>query len=117
MKQNTGINTPEIVGAILLKREVREVVNKLIDKKQQEFNVYKAALHQEEQFAKLLVESLDMPEGTAGRRVADAIVAELREAFPKEAAAADDHAKLVEGLTKTALERSETIERITKSAG
>lgn len=85
----TGITTKEIIIAILTRDSVSDAAKRLIQRKEDELSEYRKALQQEEAFSRMLTASLDMPEGTAGRRVGDAIVAELRESYPDAAEEAD----------------------------
>lgn len=84
------LTSPEIIKAILARDSVADTVKNLIRAKENELSRYKDALTKEEASVRLLAESLDLPEGTAGRTVADGIIAELRERYPDIAAAADE---------------------------
>ena len=86
----TTIQIPEIIKAILARDSVAGTVKSLIQKKEYELSDYKNNLNREEEGTRLLVEALGMPEGTAGRTIADGIVAELRERYPDIAAEADE---------------------------
>ncbi len=84
------LKTPEIIKAILARDSVADTVKNLIRSKENELSRYKDALTKEEESTRLLTEALTLPEGTAGRTIADGIVAELRERYPDIAAAADE---------------------------
>ncbi|MBQ9257971.1 MAG: hypothetical protein IJ181_12765 [Acidaminococcaceae bacterium] len=84
------LTTPEIIKAILARDDVAETVTRLIRQKETELHKYKDSLNKEEESTRLLVEALELPQGTAGRDIADAIIAELRERYPDIAKAADE---------------------------
>ena len=77
-----GLSTPEIVHAVLTGGEVKKVVDKLLDAKMREFDALKKSLKEETEYCELLTRSMKLPDGTAGRKIADAILTELLEAFP-----------------------------------
>ncbi|MBR3105629.1 MAG: hypothetical protein IKH30_00435 [Clostridia bacterium] len=86
----TTLTTPEIVKAIIARDSVGATVKTLIRKKERELSDYKAVLEREEESTRLLVEALALPEGTAGRTIADGIEMELREHYPDVAREADE---------------------------
>ena len=87
------ISTIEIITAVLCQDSVSDAVKALTERKENELKAYRKALSKEEASVRLLVEAMTLPEGTAGRTIADGIVAELRERFPEAAAAADKRIK------------------------
>lgn len=86
----TTIKTPEIIKAIIARDNVADTVKTLIRQKENELSRYKDSVGREEASVRLLVEALGLPEGTAGRTIADGIVAELRERYPDVAKEADE---------------------------
>lgn len=74
--------TEQLVEAVLAGRDVHDAVNQLIAQKERECRDFASALKAEEAELALLVKALDMPEGSAGRTVADAIVGEMRLEYP-----------------------------------
>lgn len=86
----TTIKTPEIIKAIIARDSVADTVKTLIRQKENELSRYKDSVGREEASVRLLVEALGLPEGTAGRTIADGIVAELRERYPDVAKEADE---------------------------
>ena len=74
--------TSELVEAVLAGRDVREAVNQLIAQKERECRDFASALKAEASELDMLVKALVMPEGSAGRTVADAIVAEMHGQYP-----------------------------------
>ena len=74
-----------IVEAILTGDDVDSAVKALTMKKRQEADAYEHALKKQAENSRLLTAGLRMPEGSAGRRVADAIVEEMRARYPEQA--------------------------------
>ena len=74
--------TEQLVEAVLAGRDVHDAVNQLIAQKERECRDFASGLKVEEQELALLVKALDMPEGSAGRAVADAIADEMRLEYP-----------------------------------
>ena len=80
----------EIVMAVLANEDVDSAVKKTVAAKQAEVNVLEKELKEEAANAVLLTAGLQMPEGSAGRRMAEAILEEMRENNPEAAKAADE---------------------------
>jgi hypothetical protein len=86
MLENNGIVTQEIAEAIICNSDPESAAKRLVIKRTEELEKYKEDLRKEVALTRLLIEALNLPKGTAGRRVADAILAELYERFPEAAA-------------------------------
>ena len=99
------LTTPEIIRAILARDSVSDAVKSLIRQKENELYSFKEKLNKEEEGTKLLVAALELPNGTAGRTVADAIVGELRERFPEIAREADERFRQKKELEELEIER------------
>ena len=99
------LTTPEIIKAILCRDSVPDAVKSLIRQKENEFSRYKDNLNREEQSTRLLVEALELPQGTAGREIADGIVGELRKLFPEIAREADERFRQKKELEDLEIER------------
>lgn len=104
MDYNT-ITTPEIIKAILAGDSVSDTVKTLIRHKENELHSFKEKLNKEEEGTKLLVAALKLPNGYAGRTVADAIVGELRERYPEIAREADERYREKRELEEKEIDR------------
>ena len=80
----------DVVLSLLSGENIAETVERLKKEKQRELDTFISELKQQHEEAKLLISCLSMPEGTTGKRVADAIMAELRETHPDVAKRADE---------------------------
>lgn len=82
IENRTGIVTSEVAEAIIFGRHLPGVIDSLIRAKSLELKKFTERLREEQRLSELLIESLKMPEGTAARRIANAVVEELRQLFP-----------------------------------
>ena len=82
---------PEIVTAILTGANVKDTADQLIKDKQQELSEFERRIKEQIENSKLLTAGLRMPEGTAARRMADTIVAEMAKDYPDAARKADEN--------------------------
>lgn len=79
----------EIVTAILAGDDVNDAADKLIKQKRQEISYFEKEMKEQTESAKLLIVGMRMPAGSAGKRMADTIVGEMRANYKDAAAKAD----------------------------
>ena len=79
----------EIVTAILTGDDVNDAADKLVKQKRQEVSQFEKEMKEQTESAKLLIAGLKMPEGSAGQRMATAILSEMRVNYKDAAAKAD----------------------------
>ncbi|MBR1585169.1 MAG: hypothetical protein IJ662_06495 [Clostridia bacterium] len=98
--------TEELVEALLSKQDVDTAAKQIMGRKKDECNAYCRGIQEEQDTLGLLIKSLEMPTGSAGKILADAIVEQLRKDYPDAARKAD------ECLAKKIRLGAEEIERI-----
>ena len=81
----------DIAVAILTGDDIDLAVKALVKKKREEADAYERKLKDQAENGRLLTAGLKMPEGTPGRRMAMAILSEMREDFPDAARKADEN--------------------------
>ena len=104
--QTTYRYTAELIEALLSKRDVDIAAKQLKERKKDECSAYCRGIQEEQETLELLSKSLEMPAGSAGKVLADAMVEQLRKDYPAAAKKAD------ENLAKKARLEAEEIERI-----
>ena len=94
----------DIVVAILTSESVKDTAERLIREKQQELSAFEQQMKEQTENARLINAGLKQPEGTA-RRMADAILAEMRENYPDAAARADNRIRAKRAAEERELDR------------
>lgn len=79
----------EIVTAILTGDDVNDAADKLVKQKRQEVSQFEKEMREQTESAKLLITGMRMPAGSAGKRMADTIVGEMRANYKDAATKAD----------------------------
>lgn len=80
----------EIIAALLANESIKEAVEAVEKAKKREFDDFQKELEMEEKNAEFIRSGLEMPEGTAGREIAEAVLQELRESNPDAVRIADE---------------------------
>lgn len=95
----------DIVIAILTSESVKDTADRLIREKQLELTQFERTMKEQTENAILINVGLKQPEGTATRRMADTILAEMRENYPDAAARADNRIRAKRAAEEREIDR------------
>ena len=80
---------PELIEAVLSNQDVDATAKQLMKRKEDECSAYCRGIREERETLDLLLKSLGMPAGSAGKILADVMLEQLRTDYPDAAKKAD----------------------------